>query len=49
MYQTPELLLVGAAQHLVLGSSVYLTDTFDALCLNADERDGANYHDIGGW
>jgi hypothetical protein len=49
MYQTPELLLVGAAQHLVLGVSIN-TETFGSGCLNVDEKDGAGlYHDVGGW
>jgi hypothetical protein len=49
MYQTPELLLVGAAQHLVLGDSIITTDTAGSACPNLDERDGANYWDVVGW
>jgi hypothetical protein len=48
MYQTPELLLVGAAQHLVLGSSLMNVDTETSRCLT-DVRDGANYHDTALW
>jgi hypothetical protein len=55
MYQTPELLLVGAAQHLVLGNSVITVDTANSTsCVsfpnNTDVHDGQGmYHDTALW
>jgi hypothetical protein len=51
MYSTPELLLVGAAQHLVLGDSLLVVGTFPDCADSEDARTeaGATYIDPTAW
>lgn len=49
MYNKPELLLVGAAQNLVLGDSLRELGTFGGNCDTDDIENEATYVDHPGW
>ncbi len=48
-YNTPELLLVGAAQNLVLLTSVQIDKVQDVTCSPIEEPFGVEYNEASSW